>query len=357
MTVPGENSAVPVSAHESPDELFTRVYNRSRESLVRHIYFRLDLRHADMAEDLAQEVFIRFWNRFVKTGCLKDPDNENMVYALLKKMAQGPIGDFYELCSTQRDRSLDFADPANTPIIANGHAYALDAPELRVLVDGIEAAMDHMVACSEKWRSLHKERHVLRGQLADDYLASRGGLTADAKARIADRLKDADTEEIAALETFRKACANVGQLRADIEAEAGVNWKSAVGMPVAPESTAFRKGVYRNDRSVTHCPEGHLLEKDNVNFGKDGSRRCRACDAAVTARFTAKRRTGRTVPGTVTDDAIAKGRAMFADPATAHMTVQQIATAVGCSAATLSRRVPDHKALRASALTPAAAAR
>jgi DNA-directed RNA polymerase specialized sigma24 family protein len=360
VTVQGETPTVPAADHQAADQLFTEIYAQHWDSIRRHIYFRLDQRHGHMAEDLAQTVFMRFWREYVLTGRLRDPDNARSVRALLKVMTQGPIRDFYELRSTQRDRSLDFTDPVNTPLINNGHTYALDSPELRAMVYSLEAAMDHMTACSEKWRALHKERYTLRSHLADDYLAARGGLTDDAKARIASRIEAADAEEGPALDAFRQACARVGKLRANIEAEAGVNWKSATGLPVAPETTAFRKGSYRNDRSVTHCPEGHLLEKDNVRFDKDGSRACRACKAAISAKTTAarvKNPTGRGARPTVSDDVINRARAILSDPNQAGRSLPSIAEQLGVSGATLLRRVPDYKDLRAAALETAGTAR
>lgn len=348
MTVPGEASAVPV-ADPALVDVFSAQYKRNWPMLCGYLAFRLDVRHGHLAEDMAQEVFLRIWRNYVLPGKLQRPDR---LWPLLKLTARSVLGDFYET-KASRDRSLDFADPANTPIVTTGHAYASDVPGLASLVKELDTAMDRMTACSKAWRDLHKEVYTLRGRLADDYMAYRGGLTEDAKTRTRDRLAEADREEETALDTFRAACQRVGQLRSEIEAEAGINWRSAVGMPVEPEPTVFRKGSHRNDRTVTHCPEGHLLDKANTHFGEDGSRRCRACNAEREEQHKLARRgasqTGRTKRDTVADDAIATMRKLLADPAHADTPMATIAESVGCSAATLIRRIPDRHALRATA--------
>lgn len=353
MTVPAEAPTVP-DVDPALAAMFAAQYQRNWRMLCGYLAFRLDVRHAHLAEDMAQEVFLRIWRSYVLPGKLQRPDR---LWPLLRLTARSVLGDFYET-KASRDRSLDFADPVNTPIVSTGHAYAGDVPALAGLVAELDAAMEHMTACSQAWRDLHKETYTLRGRLDDDYMAYRGGLTEDAKARTRARLAEADREEESALETFSGACQRVGQLRAEIEAEAGVNWRSAVGMPVDPEPTVFRKGSYRNDRSVTHCPEGHLLDTANTHFGEDGSRRCRACGAEREQQHKMSRRgtgtTGRTKRDTVADDAVATIRKMLADPAHADTPLADIAASVGCSKATLIRRIPDRNDLRRAAKAKAA---
>lgn len=40
----------------------------------------------------------------------------------------------------------------------------------------------------------------------------------------------------------------------------------------------------------THCPKGHAFDEANTHILPDGSRRCRACNAAATRRYKAKKR-------------------------------------------------------------------
>lgn len=343
MTVQGEKTSTVSVVDPANAEMFAAQYARYWNTLCGYIALRVDDRHRHQAEDLAQEAVIRVWTQYALTGKLRAWDR---LWPLFKLSARSVLGDFYELKSS-RDRSLDFADPVNAPVISTGHAYALETPGLSSLVADLAQAMETMTARSTAWRDLHKERYALRAQLADDYMASRGGITDSAKARTQDRLADADREEETALEAFRLACRRVGQLRAEIESEAGANWQSVTGMPVESDTTPFRKGVYRNDRSVTHCPSGHLLDKDNTHFGEDGSRRCRACNAKDNEKQKLARRAQAVRPkrDTIAADAIATARALYLDP-TNTLTVAAIAREVGASPATLYRRIPELAARR-----------
>jgi hypothetical protein len=347
MTVAGEAPAV---VDGDLAEVFSAQYKRNWPMLRGYIARRLDTRHAHLAEDMAQEAFIQVWKLAV-AGKLYRLDR---LFPLLRLNARSVLGAFYETHAA-RERGYDFTDPANAPVLTTGHSYAVDTPVVADLVKDLEAAMRHMTACSTTWRALHKERFALRGYLADDYLASRGGLTDETKARHTVRLAEADQEEESALDAFRVACQTVGNLRAEIEAEAGVNWQSASGLPRIPDTTPTRRGVYRNDLSVTHCPAGHLLDKDNVNFGEDGSRRCRPCTTAQNAKCSTSRSAEPLRPkrSTVDQAAIDAARAMYLDPDN-ELSLTAIARKVGTSKATLLRRVPELASRNAEARKGAA---
>lgn len=45
--------------------------------------------------------------------------------------------------------------------------------------------------------------------------------------------------------------------------------------------------------SITHCPQGHAYTPENTRIGTKGSRTCRTCEKAGSARLTAKRRDAR----------------------------------------------------------------
>ncbi|MEW1568285.1 hypothetical protein AB0454_35575 [Streptomyces sp. NPDC093509] len=341
MTVSGDTSAVATGARSHAD-LFTAAYEQNWDRLRKHITFvLLDWRHAHLAEDMTQDVFLKFWKNYVLPERLQAPDK---CFPLLKLMARSVVGDWYDTHASRTD-ALDLTDPANGPLMPNGHAYGHGTPGLAALVSELETAMNHMSTCSGVWRELHKERFVLHGYLADDYLAYRGGLTDAAKARHAARLQDADREEVAALETFRAACLRVGELRAEIEAAAGVNWRSASGMPAAHDTQPIA-GRYRNDLTITHCPAGHLLEKDNVQFAADGSRRCRPCATARQAPMTKARRGGvREKRTTVDASTIETARTLYLDPENS-LSLAAIARQVGISTVTMYRRIPELAARR-----------
>ena len=47
---------------------------------------------------------------------------------------------------------------------------------------------------------------------------------------------------------------------------------------VTPSENTLRQR--HHERAVTHCPQGHPYEGDNLIVRADGKRRCRACDRA-----------------------------------------------------------------------------
>ncbi|NUP37037.1 MAG: hypothetical protein HOY76_08465 [Streptomyces sp.] len=324
---------------EAAGRRFTEIYEQYRTRLRSFIWRRLDLWQEQLAEDLTQETFFELWRLHLLKG--RDPEKP---YGLLCTMARSQIGQHFQ-CKKNTERALDFTDPANTPIIATGHAYALETPGLTELTAGLDVAMDDMTAASKSWRDKHKDSHRLRSLLDDDYNVSRGGLTTETKEELAKRLELADAEEVEALKTFRGTCRRVGELRAEIEGLAGPNWRSVIGLPINPEITSVRKGVYRNDLSVTHCPDGHLLDLNNTTFGEDGSRKCRACRNADYAAGRDAAPKGKTV-STVSAEKIAAARTLLADPANAHRSIASIAKELGISSTTIHKRIPDVAELR-----------
>ena len=63
-------------------------------------------------------------------------------------------------------------------------------------------------------------------------------------------------------------------------------WARRVGAPGADAK-----------RARTHCPAGHPLAGDNLSIKPNGTRRCKACHAASTARYKARLRLTRTARG------------------------------------------------------------
>jgi DNA-directed RNA polymerase specialized sigma24 family protein len=348
VTVQVEQADLSAADLDTAAQQMTEIYDLYWERLRLFIWKRIDLHQEHLAEDLASETFLELWRRYFLAGRSVDKP-----YGLLCTMARSQIGQHF-LRKGNTERALDFADPTNTPLLATGHAYALETPDLIHLTSELDAAMDRMTQASKTWRTKHKDSHQIRSLLNDDYNASRGGLLPETKKDLKNRLEAADREESDALHTFRQACHRVGTLRAEVEAAAGPNWRSSTGLPVNPEITSPIKGRYRNDLSVTHCPEGHLLDLDNTHFGEDGSRSCRTC---TSARYQARRDAApkHQAPSTVTAKTLDAARQMLADPANVRLSIKAIADAVGASSTTLHARIPDLADLRRTAKERAAA--
>lgn len=339
MTVSGESSAVSVD-RAAADALFTEIYQQHADRLRHYIWRNLDVWQAQLAEDLTSETFIEVWRLHILTGRWAQVEKP---FGFLRLLARSKIGQHFHL-KRHQERALDFSDPTNTPILVTGHAYALERPDVVDLVRDLDAAMERMSAASTAWRDAHKESHRLRSLTEDGYNASRGVLTAEARQQLGARIDAADEQEEQLLRAFRDTCRTVGQVRAELETVAGPNWRSATGLPTNPDHSPTKKGNYRNDRSVTHCPAGHLLDLPNTHFEEDGARSCRACR---NTRYQARRpRPSQDVRKTVDSETLAQARRMLADPACAQLSVQAIAEAVGTSAATLYHRIPDLPQLR-----------
>lgn len=339
MTVQGD-TAIPTVDRDAAAQQMTDIYRLYWDRLRIFIWKRLDLSQEHLAEDLASETFLELWRRYFLAGRSVDKP-----YGLLCTMARSQIGQHF-LRMGNLERALDFTDPVNTPILATGHAYALEHPDTVSLVRALDAAMETMRAASKTWRDAHKDSHALRSMLAPGYNASRGGLTESTRETLRQKLDAADRHEDDTLQAFRVTCGHVGQLRAELESVAGPHWRSSLGLPTNPEITAPKAGNYRNDRSVTHCPGGHLLDLNNTHFEEDGARVCRACK---NARYAVTREAvpGTTV-GTISADVLDKARAMLADPAHASLSIQAIAQTLGISGATISERLAAEVSARRS---------
>lgn len=342
MTVQGATPAVPDVDLDVIAQQFTEIYQAYADRLRRFIWHRLDISEAQLAEDLTSETFMELWRCYLLAGRASSIEKP---YGLLCTMARSQIGEYFSK-KKNGEWALDFGDPVNTPLVVTGHAYALERPDVVDRVRDLDAAMDAMRTASKAWRDAHKDSHGLRRMLEDGYNASRGGLLESTKTTLRQQLADADQHEDQTLHAFRGTCARVGQLRAELEAVAGPNWTSSVGLPVNPEITAIKAGVYRNDRSVTHCPAGHLLDLNNTHFGEDGSRACRACQ---NAKYAARKTPAdSSIVRTVSDEVIGKARAMLADPQYASLSLAAIAKSLGISQTTLGERLPAEVAARRS---------
>lgn len=260
---------------EGGAEHFTDLYRAYFPRMVWYIRDRLDDRHTDYAEDLAQETFIRFWRYYAGKG-------KTGSYTLLTIQARSVVAAFYETRFSS-ERATDFADPLNAPLTYASSVYAAGMPAMAALVRDLEAAMERMTEASQAWRDQHKATFALRGRIDKS-----------SKPEIVTRL-EAQYEQAAArgdrlLAAFRDTCLRVGELRSEIEQGAGPRWNASSGGPDAPAQREKTAGALTSDPAVTHCPEGHLLDLENTNFSEDGARRCRTCKAQQAREWHSARR-------------------------------------------------------------------
>lgn len=343
MTVPGETPTVAAVDLDAASQTFTAMYEGYARRVHSFIWWHLGIEYRALAEDLTQETFIEVW-RSLTTGKGFDPEKP---YGLLRYLARQQIGAYFSKRKNS-DFALDFTDPVNTPMVATGHAYALERPDVADLVRDLDEVMEQMHAASKAWRDAHKQSHRIRSLLGDGYNSSRGGITEATKDRLRQELSEADQHEDETLHAFRDTCRRVAALRAELEETAGPNWRSGIGLPLHPEITPTIKGRYRNDPDVTHCPNGHFLDLNNTHFAEDGSRYCRACsnDRYVAVREATPRTN---LVRTADPKKIDQARAVLTGAEAVHLSIAAVAERVGLSSVTLLKYIPDAAELRRAA--------
>jgi DNA-directed RNA polymerase specialized sigma24 family protein len=339
MTLSAE-AAAPGVDRDVVEQQFTEIYSEHWDRLRKHVYFRLPPTHVDLAEDLAQEAFITLLQHMLKGRPVTKP------FGLLRVMANQLEATYFGVKANTGHTSVDFGNPATSPITA-GHRYAAAEPGLASLTSELDAALEEMRSASKKWRGLHTDIYSYQQSLAGGWGGAKT-LTPARKAQRQEELAAAVAAEVEALNTFRQTCRRVGALRAELEA-AAPNWQSSTGMPPSTASSGVQAGSVRSDLSVTECPEGHSLDRNNVHFLEDGTRRCRACAAAAKARATKKSgKSDARGRGTIGPELFETAKQMLLDPAS-DMTIPDVARALGVSPTTLYRNIPGLSALRRSA--------
>lgn len=275
MTVTAEAAATGVD-RVVVDQQFTDIYAECYERLRKHIYYRNHLTLTDLAEDFTQETFIELYRKLLKGETFEHP------YGLLCCIATRVVGTHLKVKRNTAFTAIDLGDPVNTPIIATGHAYAPEAPELAATAAELDAAMDVMTEASRAWRNAHQEKHMLRQLLRSDEKGTQV-LHPERRECRRQQLAAAEALEPSVLARFKEACRQVGALRGELERAGGANYRSSAGMPASAMNAIGRAGSVTSDISITHCLAGHALHLDNVSFGENGTRRCRACVMRNTA--------------------------------------------------------------------------
>lgn len=322
MTVSGEDAVA----------RFEEIFREYMPRIRKFIWTRLDIGQYHLAEDLTQETFSALWTHYLAKG-----QGVDSPFSLLCAIGKNQVLA-HQSWLKNNEMTLDYSDPATTPIVTTGHMYAADSPDLAHLSRELEQAMEEMTKASSTWRSANKAVARMAGSLHPDAVS---GLTPETKSRMEQQIDVADMQERATLESFRQACAEVGRLRSELEAAGGANWRSSTGMPPSAGTSPIRKGGM-SDPAVTHCPEGHLLDRRTTLFAEDGRKMCRPCRAAAYAtKQKPEQRNGRAVP----QDVIDKARAMVNDP-DCTLSLAAIGQMVGATHQTLSNRLRPEMAAR-----------
>lgn len=258
MTVQGATPAVSSAARAEAEQLFTTIYQEQSRRLTQFIFWHLPFDLTHMAEDFAQDTFQDLWSHLLKGRSVDYP------FALLKTIASRKLADHHKI----KRNSIYFTADLETPEFAaiettTGHQYAPGNPELALLSNGLDNAMERMRLASARWRKLHGQVAAMRKEAA--------------RAAAIRQREDA-------LADLQDACRTVGELRAELEQAGGGNWRSSTGWPAPPHTDGrCRKGYAPSDLDVTHCAKGHRLDLENLGFLENGTRVCRPC-AAESAR-------------------------------------------------------------------------
>lgn len=270
------------------EEEFSAIFREYSPRLVKWLYWKLPSHLPHVAEDYSQEAFNDLWEILQKGRPVDYP------WALLKKIAQRRMADYFARKVNAATDVIDFDDPASVVIEAStGHRYASGDPELALLAGALYTAMERMQEASSTWRSLHALTAKMR-PLGEPYPA--GPKDPYRSQRLGAARDQAHRDRDDALRELRAACEEVGSLRAELERLGGRDWKSCTGWP----PPAYGGGGTRSrktaicDPDVTECPQGHLLHLDSVGFLEDGTRVCRACSTSAGRRSRGKATAGAT---------------------------------------------------------------
>lgn len=351
MKVPGAPSAVPDDDRAAADQLFTEIYAEHRVRLIRYLAMFLSKAEYALAEDLAQDAFIRLWRELTDR-----PGNteRQMVYGLLKLMGRRAIGSYFKT-GRSHELAVDYDTPDGGQLAATGSSYAPDVPGLHGLALELDAAMERMRRASALWRGLNIDAVNCRIKLSGEWRDSNGGLSERTRTELEQKAAQTEAAEERALVDFRESCRRVGELRADLEREAGPNWRSSTGMPHRINSGGSTL-TSASDPSATHCPKAHLMDRLNTGYTEQGVRRCRACSRIHQSKRVRPSAPGRRNNKTTDPEVIEQARQLLADPALGH-NIRTVAEQLGVGQMTLYRAFPGGVNAIRTAAVPAGAGR
>ncbi|MHA6762038.1 RNA polymerase sigma factor [Streptacidiphilus sp. PAMC 29251] len=132
----------------TPEQILAQVMQANGRRITAFIAFRLPHLDWQLAEDLAQEVFLHLWRWQITRGITLD----DRVYGLLCCTARQAMAQHFR---TKRngERAVDFTDPALKPVTAAPQ----DTPHLARLYDELEAAKGALVPLAEAYRVVRRQ--------------------------------------------------------------------------------------------------------------------------------------------------------------------------------------------------------
>jgi len=185
---------------DDPEEHFSEVYRIYQAPVEGYIRSQLNREHANVAEDLAADVFTTYW----RVDISKSRPVRN-AGGFLWNLARQRVYAFYAVKKNTRDTPYDLADPVNTPILAElGSGERAGIPELAGLAEELTAALETMTAASGQWKKACKVT-----------LALRNGAGANPTPERLAKVKFREQQEAEAFEAFRAACQRVAEARAE----------------------------------------------------------------------------------------------------------------------------------------------
>jgi len=337
VTVQGEDSPVADVDLDAAAEQFTDIYRECAGRLFRFVWRRLDISDSHLADDLTSETFIALWRRYM----LKGVAIHSSAYGLLCTLARWQIAEYYA-ARANKEMALDVGDPVNTPLIVTGHAYASDRPELAALVSELDAAMEHMTDASTAWRQAHKaSNRAQRLELTNDNL-------------LVDYQDDGvDVLEDETLNAFREACAEVGRVRAELEAVAGPHWRSTLPPPTGKDGSApargyaGRKAAPRTKTAADLKREAGvekaramLLDPDCTLTRAEIAAECGIAVETIKRRLCAENTIRHRRETNAIDSVLLKARALLLDP-DCTLTLEEVARKVGTASKAIREALPD----------------
>lgn len=167
----------------TPEQILTDVIGLFQRQVQASIGRRLGRRDPQLAEDLAQEVFIRLWRFYIAPGTVLD----DRLPGLLAVIGRQVLCQHYNR-RRSHETVLDFTDPEQ-PAARAAAGPASEVPHLAVLYGDLESAQMLLTEAATRYRAANRvhlnAQRALRQSVRPDVVAR---CTARAEAAEADRL-------------------------------------------------------------------------------------------------------------------------------------------------------------------------
>ena len=185
----------------TPEQILTDVIGLFQRQVQASIGRHLGRRDPQLAEDLAQEVFIRLWRFYIAPGTVLD----DRLPGLLAVIGRQVLCQHYNR-RRSHETVLDFTDPEQ-PAARAAAGPASEVPHLADLFEELETAKHDLEVIAADYRAAHRAHvNAERGL--------RSAVRPDAVARCTVRLQRATRAAQLALDDFQAAAEDVAAYRA-----------------------------------------------------------------------------------------------------------------------------------------------